>query len=295
MKVSTGSYVSRLRSSAWPLLLASGLIGGCATLPQPEELRDSVAVYPGGTLPTALDGRARFREIFCSLAESDHVSPGEAASCEELLWSLNDEPAPSSGASAPPSLAPRLRIFVVSGAFGDCRGIDTIPYGTEIQHLAAQGVQIEAVMVSGRSSPERNASQLADVIRHASVGPGTASCWSAIPRGPWTSCSSWSDFPDLGRQVVAVVSVAGAIYGSPLATRADWWYRTLFAIVREDVRPRRWPGHRQPRTREATTVARRAPAADPRCLLFAGRIPDRRTLEPRAECDVAHPCGRGSA
>jgi hypothetical protein len=39
-----------------------------------------------------------------------------------------------------------------------------------------------------------------------------------------------SDYPQLRRQVVAVASVAGAIFGSQLAgNAAEWWYETLFA------------------------------------------------------------------
>ena len=34
-------------------------------------------------------------------------------------------------------------------------------------------------------------------------------------------------FPDVARQVAAVVSVAGAVQGSPLADDLDWWYRTF--------------------------------------------------------------------
>src|SRR5512134_3837502 len=52
------------------LALAPGaLLGGCATFPAAEELRDTVAVYPGGALPAVHDGRARFRQIFCELVE----------------------------------------------------------------------------------------------------------------------------------------------------------------------------------------------------------------------------------
>jgi hypothetical protein len=212
-----------------PLVVAAGLIAGCATLPQPEELRDSVAAYPGGPLPAARDGRARFREIFCGLAASSVMQPVAAGNCDDLLWMLQDEPAPSPEAPAPPRLSPDLRIFVVSGAFGDCRGLDTIPYGTEIQSLAAQGVKIEAVVVSGRSSAERNARQLAEAIEGAGIEPGERLVLIGYSKGAVDILQFLSDFPQLGRRVAAVVSVAGAIYGSPLATRADWWYRNLFS------------------------------------------------------------------
>ena len=221
--------MSRLCRAAWPLVFALGLLAGCTTLPRPAELRDSVAAYPGGTLPAALDGRARFREIFCGLVAAGDAPSGAAEGCDELLWQLADEPARAPQPPLLPPLSSSLRIFVVSGAFGDCRGLDAIPFGNEIQQLAAQGVRVEAVLVSGRSSAERNARQLAEAIQGAHIQPGDRVVLIGYSKGAVDILQFLSDFPQLGHQVVAVVSVAGAIYGSPLATQADWWYRTLFA------------------------------------------------------------------
>lgn len=208
-------------------------LAGCASLPEAAELRGSVAAYPGGMLPAARDGRARFREIFCQLAARGDEQLAGATKCDSLLWSLKDEPPPpplpSSGPSMLPELTPGLRVFVVSGAFGDCRSLDTIPYGDEIQRLASQGIRIEAVMVSGRSSSEHNARQLADAIRAAGVEAGDRVVLIGYSKGAVDILQFLSDFPQLGQQVVAVVSIAGAIFGSPLASTADWWYRTLFA------------------------------------------------------------------
>ena len=211
------------------VLLACGLIAGCAALPQPEELRNSVVAYPGGPLPEALDGRARFREIFCGLKAASVETSRDAGSCDELLWRLTDEPVAPSQPAAIPQPSRGLRIFVVSGAFGDCRGLDTIPYATEIQQLAAQGVRIQSVLVSGRSSPDRNARQLAAVIEEAGIEPGDRLVLIGYSKGAVDILQFLIDFPGIARQVVGVVSVAGAIHGSPLATRADWWYRTFFA------------------------------------------------------------------
>jgi len=128
-----------------------------------------------------------------------------------------------------PELASDLRIFVVSGAFGDCRDLDTIPYGDEIQHLSSKGMRIQAVMVSGRSSAEHNARQLAEAIRASGVETGDRIVLIGYSKGAVDILQFLSDFPQLGRQVVAVVSVAGAIFGSPLAAKADWWYREMLA------------------------------------------------------------------
>jgi hypothetical protein len=221
--------MSRLKWAVLLLGLAAGCIGGCASLPQPSDLRDSVAAYPGGSVPAALDGRARFREIFCQLAAAHEERDDDVGTCDELLWALQDEPAPAAPPSAQPALASDLRFFVVNGAFGDCRTMDTIPYGSEIEQLASRGVRIEAVMVSGRSGTEHNARQLAEAIERSGIGPGDRIVLIGYSKGAVDILQFLSDFPDRGRQVVSVVSIAGAIYGSHLAAKADWWYRNLFA------------------------------------------------------------------
>jgi hypothetical protein len=153
----------------------------------------------------------------------------DEASCEELLWMLRDEPASPAHPSSLPELAPDLRIFVVSGAFGDCRDLDTIPFGDAIQRLSSRGVKIEAVMVSGRSGTEHNSRQIAATIRAAGIEPGDRIVLIGYSKGAVDILQFLADFPQLGQQVVSVMSVAGAIFGSPLASQADWSYRTLFA------------------------------------------------------------------
>jgi hypothetical protein len=204
-------------------------LAGCATLEGPADLRDSVAAYPGGSLPADRDGRARFRDIFCRLAAPDGERMYDATSCDNLLWALKDQPASSAHPAVFPDLPSDLRVFVVSGAFGDCRDLDTIPFGDGIQQLSSRGVRIQAVMVSGRSGTEHNARQIAEAIRAAGLEPGDRIVLIGYSKGAVDILQFLADFPQLGQQVVSVVSVAGAIFGSPLARQADWSYRTLFA------------------------------------------------------------------
>lgn len=214
------------RAGVLPLLPCL-VLAGCASLPGRGEFTHTTAVYPSGALPQAEDGRARFREIFCSLPAPD--SSSDSGPCDRLLWRLADETSAVDAAGAVPRMAAGLRIFVVSGAFGDCRKLDTIPFGDEIAHLTAQGLKIQAVMVSGRSSPEHNARQLADAVVQARVAADERVVLIGYSKGAVDILQFIVDFPDLARQVAAVVSVAGPIYGSPLASDADWWYRTFFA------------------------------------------------------------------
>lgn len=209
--------------------LGSAFIAGCAALPQATELRDTVAAYPGGPLPAARDGRARFRELFCRLAAPDGVGENDPTTCDSLLWRLKDETAPVAPSVAPGALASDLRVFVVSGAFGDCRNVDTVPFASEMEQLSALGVRIEAVMVSGRSGTEHNARQLAEAIERSGIQPDDRIVLIGYSKGAVDILQFLVDFPQLGQQVVSVVSVAGAIFGSHLAARAEWWYDRLFA------------------------------------------------------------------
>jgi len=211
-------------------LLAFLSLAGCVTLPEPADLRASVAAYPGGSLPADRDGRARFREIFCRLAAPSGEQTYHATSCDDLLWGLKDEPARAAHRPMLPELPADLRIFLVSGAFGDCRDLDTIPFGDEIQRLASRGMRIQAVMVSGRSGTEHNSRQIAEAIQSAGIeASSTRIVLIGYSKGAVDILQFLADFPRLGQRVVSVVSIAGPIFGSPLANKADWWYRTLLA------------------------------------------------------------------
>ncbi len=196
-------------------------------MPDSHELRATAAPYPGESLPGPRDGRARYRQIFCEMAAPSADSIASASACDEVLWRLQDERATATGAPALPALAKHLQIFVVSGAFSDCREPATVPFEDAIARLSAQGVRIRPVMVSGRSSAARNARQIADAITGAAIAEADRVVLVGYSKGAVDALQYLVDFPEQARQVAAVLSVAGAIQGSPLAEQGDWWYRTF--------------------------------------------------------------------
>lgn len=198
---------------------------GCVSMPTASEIRAS---DPVALQAAVVDGRARFREIYCAEIARSRAG-GSDAQCEDLLWRLQDEPSPAAMPAVPATIRKDLRVFVVSGAFGDCRIEDMFPYGVEIDRLNAAGHHIVAVKVSGRSSAAANARQLADAIRAAEVPAGEPIVLVGYSKGAVDILQMLVDHPDVGREVAAVVSVAGPVYGSPLAEKADWWYREVFA------------------------------------------------------------------
>jgi pimeloyl-ACP methyl ester carboxylesterase len=184
----------------------------------------TTAAYPGGTIPASLDGRTRYREILCHLVEA---GPEAASNCDNLMWRLQDEFPTATPARILPSLHTGLRIFVVSGAFSDCREPATVPFEEEIARLTAQGTQIAPMMVSGRSGTAHNARQIADVLRSAGLEPAERVVLVGYSKGTIDILEFLATYPELAQSVVAVVSIAGAVKGSPLADDVDWWYRTF--------------------------------------------------------------------
>lgn len=204
--------------------LALTTLAGCATLDEPASLLGPITPDAGGAVHAVIDGRARFREVFCSLASRD--APLSPAACDDLLWHLEDEPpasAPGTGREA--ALPVGYRVFVVTGALGDCHYDDLVPFGREIARLAGTGLGIEVITVGGRSSAAHNAVQIADALRAAGLQDDERVILLGYSKGAVDILQFLVDEPALASRVDAAVSVAGPIFGSPLADQGAWWYR----------------------------------------------------------------------
>lgn len=214
-----------------PLILATLiLLAGCQSHPTRDEMAATSAAVPagpGGIAP--VDGRARFRQIFCAVVDREAALPAGDPDCQTLLWRLADEPAPRVGTTdALPPVDPALRYFLVTGALTDCFGADALPYREGVTQLAARGVAVGTIRVSGRSSASHNAAQIAGVLATA-LDPGDRVVLMGYSKGAVDILHFLAEYPDAARQVEAVVSLAGPILGSPLAERGAWLYDHLLS------------------------------------------------------------------
>ena len=85
------------------------------------------------------------------------------------------------------------------------------------------------ITVGGRSSAAHNAVQIADALRAASLRDDERVILLGYSKGAVDILQFLVDEPALASRVGAAVSVAGPIYGSPLADRGAWWYRHFFS------------------------------------------------------------------
>jgi hypothetical protein len=209
---------------------AAAPLSGCVSLPTRQEL--AAAPGPQVAMPVGgvkIDGRARFRDIFCSVLEREPGYGGRDRDCSEYLWRLADEvPAES---RPPPDPDRSLQFYLVTGAFSECLGDEARPFNNAVAALTESGYRIETIVVSGRSGSEYNARQIAERLANrpqAAQGPIVLIGYS---KGANDILEFLVRYPDIATDVQSAVSVAGAIAGSPLADQADEFYELVLGWV----------------------------------------------------------------
>lgn len=215
--------------------VALGLLAACARVPTADEYRTGTVVPAVARYGAIADDRGRFREIFCSVLLRSGGAAGR--DCEQWLWRLADEPSPRlAGAPLPPR--PPLRAFVITGAFSDCFDEYALAYGSAVRVLAARGYAVELLPVSGRSSVEHNARSIAAAFTERGVRADDRVVLIGYSKGALDALEFVVAHRDAAAPVVAVVSVAGPMLGSPAAAAG----RGLYAMFADSFATRCDPG-----------------------------------------------------
>ena len=194
------------------------MIFGCATPYKYPYTTD----FPGAYLhpiatPPVVDGRERFREIFCWLLAEDPDYGNDAGNCENFLLRLSDEGQLDKNPGPMPAPDTRHRILVVPGLFNECFSSIALPFEASIETLRKRGFRIELLIVSGRSSSNKNAAYIAKFIENMTLNSDEDLLLVGYSKGAVDILNFLVNHPAQARRVTAVVSVAGAINGSPLA------------------------------------------------------------------------------
>jgi hypothetical protein len=191
-------------------LVAATFLPGCTTLPSHQ----SLLTKPVST-PHRLDARAHFRQQFC--ARYGAAADAGAPACDYWLWRLPDEPeAPAAARSESSGAEAHYQVVIVPGAFGECFGTDAEPFPEGAAALRSRGIAISVVRVEGRSGTQRNAKILAAWLEQNSTA-NVPLILIGYSKGIADILQYTVDFPDAARRVKAVVSIAGATAGTPIA------------------------------------------------------------------------------
>lgn len=137
--------------------------------------------------------------------------------CDQVVWRLAGEP-DKTGLPVwlgPPRLP--LRVLVVPGVFAECVSRITTPYSYALRHLEQLGYKTGTIPVSGRSSCAHNAVQIRDAVMGLDLKGDEKVTLVGHSKGVIDSLEAVVNYPEIRDRVIAIVSVAGAVGGSPIA------------------------------------------------------------------------------
>lgn len=207
------------RSALACTLLA--LLAGCSSMPPNVDTREFVPLtLTPATMAGVRDARADFRQRFC---QSETATPEELATgCEHALRRFRGEVATVSEYSAAPVDRQAFRIAFVPGMAWDCMRdlINEEELPTAALHTLGYDTQL--FNVEGLSTSERNAALIAEAIRDNLKGEDQRPfIVFGYSKGAADMLVALERYPDIVPHVAAMVTVAGAVGGSPAANHVS--------------------------------------------------------------------------
>ena len=232
---SEGPYASLIVANRHLLFALVVLSASCAQRPMVPYTTEEP---PNITIPIAhagvVDRRARFREFVCAVLEARRDELPDVRPCDEVLARVAGEH-PGSGDGVDLGVVDRrLVAAVVPGIGYACFAEWLESPDIAREHLARFGFDRVVVPVDALSSSEQNARQIREwVTAWVLENPDTDLVLIGYSKGAVDALEAVVRCPSVRESVAAVVSVAGAVGGSPLANVAHQSQLQLLT---------RWPG-----------------------------------------------------
>jgi len=164
------------------------------------------------------DGRGRFREIFCSILEGHGQGLKDYRTCEEALTRVGEESPPTGLPVRTGQSNEGFLVGLVPGLGWQCvknwlKQDNYVPL-----HVAQHGYDLRLFDVDGLSSTENNALQIRDhVLSLSQEDEDRPLILMGHSKGTVDILQAVVSYPEVSSRVVAVVSLAGAVGGSPLS------------------------------------------------------------------------------
>jgi hypothetical protein len=196
-------------------IAVSLLVCACATAPpSPYGASQSSLVLPADVI----DQRGRFREIFCQILEERGQEIPDSRPCDLALTQIGDEP-PGTGRTVELGQSSRrLVALIVPGLGWECFSNWLDLQGTVAEHVRQFGFDVVTVEVDGLSSSTANARQVRDaIVAMEQEETDPLLVLIGYSKGAPDILEAIVDYPEIRERIAAVVSVAGAIGGSPVA------------------------------------------------------------------------------
>jgi hypothetical protein len=202
------------------IAVAALFLFGCASLSPVKETMPPIVL---ATLDEAgiKDVRHLYRAAVCGQL------PAGSPPCEELILRFPGEASPSAPL-AQIDIANRYRIAFVPGLFSDCLNGIFYPFTDVIANLKESGFTVYDFRTGGRASSAENAQRLAKQLAELSPDPRPF-IMVAYSKGLPDVLELLLRYPQTSQHVAAIVSIAGASNGSPVADDLYEFYRDWLA------------------------------------------------------------------
>jgi len=159
--------------------------------------------------------RHRFREIYHTVQEARRgVLPFDRP-IEEVLLNRGDEAAASGKPVHLDHARLKLHFVILPGLFADCLSYDAKPFQMH-EHLRQYGYAASLLWVNGRSSSEYNAKTIYQAWYEHDKDERLV--FVGYSKGAVDALQAVVTYPEIRERTAAIVSVAGAVYGSPIAS-----------------------------------------------------------------------------
>ncbi len=200
-------------------LICIAMLAACASEPKEPYSTDfdPLAAMPqsnGGIR----DDRGRFREIYCAVLEAHGRELDDYMDCEDALTRVGVEPPGTGQEVYLGQTQANFLVGVVPGIGWECiRGwLKFDNYGPN--YIARYGYEARLLEVDGLSSTSNNAAQInAQILAIPEEKKNKDIVLIGYSKGIADVLNLVVSYPETARNVVAVIAMAGAVQGSPLA------------------------------------------------------------------------------
>ena len=223
-----------MKTKIFSLALLAGLLVACAGTapPQPTVEQTIAEVQAYISSEDVADGRGRFREILCEVLEAHGQDLPDYRPCEEALRRTGPEKS-ATGAPVPLGHSEAdFLVLVVPGLGWNCfeDWLDLSNSGPK--HVAQFAYEVRFVPVDGLSSTANNARMISDYVAGLPAEDADRPLvLIGYSKGAPDILEAVTTYPELSRRVAAVVSVSGAVKGSPLAEDSTQAQANMLTLV----------------------------------------------------------------
>jgi hypothetical protein len=208
------------------------LITGCASLPENSTQGLAAEIFdPNGSI-RAVDARADFRRVYCSINQSRGASLPDYRSCDETFRRVPPEPDATMAEVLRNPAVPRFTVLIAPGMGHDCFANLIGDFKSLRNAAESLGHSIELIPIASLGSTSDNAAIIRDAVAATAIQPDHGRLLLlGYSKGSNDVLMALTLYPEIAQNVSAVVGVSSAVGGSYIARDVDLWAVKLLTHV----------------------------------------------------------------